>query len=59
MEQEQLNNMTEMDPVRYKIRDLLQQGIYHQDELFSILYPVYEGHYSKLRDIITEEKNNA
>ena len=49
----------EMDPVRYEIRDLLKQGIYHQDELFAILYPVYSGHYSKLRAIIAEEKDNA
>ncbi len=47
------------DAVRYEIRNLLKQGIYHQDELFAILYPVYAGHYSVLREIIAEEKNFA
>lgn len=45
--------------VRYEIRRLIKQGVYHQDELFGILYPVYNGHYAKLREIIAEEKNYA
>lgn len=47
------------DAVRYEIRRLMSEGIFHQEELFEILYPVYEGHYSVLRDIISEEKNYA
>lgn len=47
------------DTVRYEIRRLMGEGIYHQDELFNILYPVYQGHYSVLREIINEEKNYA
>lgn len=45
--------------LRYEIRRLLKEGIYHQDELFAILYPVYTGHYSVLREAIAEEKNYA
>jgi len=44
---------------RNAIRGLLRQGVYHQDELFRRVYPEYKGHYSKLRDIIQEEKNDA
>jgi hypothetical protein len=47
------------DAVRYEIRNLMKQGIYHQEELFALLYPIYAGHYSVLRDIISEEKNYA
>ena len=47
------------DAIRYEIRRLLKEGVYHQNELFSDLYPVYEGHYAKLREIISEEKNYA
>lgn len=47
------------DAVRYEIRRLLKEGVYHQDDLFSVLYPVYMGHYAKLREIIAEEKNYA
>lgn len=47
----------ELDPIRYEIRRLLSEGVYHPHELFSILYPIYNGHYSKLREIIAEEKN--
>lgn len=44
---------------RNMIRGLLRQGVYHQDDLFRRVYPVYDGHYSKLREIIQEEKNDA
>jgi hypothetical protein len=44
---------------RNRIRNLMKEGIYHQDELFAILYPEYEGHYSKLRQLISEVKNNG
>lgn len=45
--------------LRSEIRRLMDDGIYHQEELFSIIYPVYRGHYSKLREVIAEEKNYA
>lgn len=45
--------------VRYEIRRLMAEGIFHQEELFELLYPVYQGHYSVLRDVIAEEKNYA
>lgn len=48
-----------MDAVRFEVRRLLSEGIYHPNEIFNILYPVYQGHYSKLREIIAEEKNYA
>lgn len=44
---------------RVKIRELLKEGIYHQDKMFLLLYPHFDGHYSTLRHIINEEKNNA
>ena len=45
--------------MRNEIRSLLKQGIYHQEEIFRRLYPTFPGHYSRLRDMISEEKNNA
>jgi len=45
--------------IRDKVQRLMQEGIYHQIELFALLYPHFDGHYSKLRQIIAEEKNNA
>ncbi len=48
-----------MSTIRQKIKGLLREGVYHQDQLFLLLYPNYPGHYSRLRDIISEEKNNA
>lgn len=48
-----------MSEIRTKIRRLMREGIYHQDELFALLYPYYNGHYSRLRAIIAEEKNYA
>lgn len=44
---------------REMVKGLLRRGIYDYDEIFNTLYPVYNGHYSKLRSIIAEEKNNA
>lgn len=46
-----------MGDFRIKIRQLLKEGVYHQDTLFLLLYPHYPGHYSKLREMIAEEKN--
>lgn len=45
--------------VRQEVRKLLREGVYHQDDLFARLYPTYFGHYSVLRNIISEEKNNG
>lgn len=45
--------------IRFEVRRLIKQGVYHQMDLFSKLYPLYNGHYAKLREIISEEKNHA
>jgi len=45
--------------LRQKIRELMKEGVYHQNDLFRIIYPTYNGHYSVLRRVIAEEKNNA
>lgn len=46
-----------MKALRKKIRELLDEGIYHQEDLFVLLYPTFPGHYSKLRQLIAEEKD--
>ena len=43
--------------LKQKIRALMNEGVYHQDELFRLIYPHYNGHYSILRKQIAEEKN--
>lgn len=48
-----------MIDVRTQIRKLMKEGVYHQDSIYQLLYPNYPGHYSRLRAIIAEEKNNA
>lgn len=48
-----------MSTVREQVRGLLRSGVYDYDRIFNTLYPSYKGHYSKLRSIIAEEKNNA
>lgn len=53
------NGVVTEGAVKYEIRRLMGEGVYHQDELFRILYPVYFGHYSRLREIIAEEKNRG
>jgi hypothetical protein len=45
--------------LRFEIRRLLKEGVYHQNDLFDILYPMCALHYSQLRKIIHEEKGNA
>lgn len=51
--------ITDEFTLRETIRDLLDEGLYHQEELFNYLYPKYRGHYSVLREVINEEKNHA
>lgn len=41
------------------IKKLMKQGVYEQEKLFKLLYPTYVGHYSKLRDMISIEKNDC
>lgn len=48
-----------MSNTQARIKSLIGQGVYHQDKLFATLYPTYKGHYSRLRDLIAKEKNNA
>lgn len=45
--------------LREKIRLLMAEGVYDQNDLFRLIYPTYKGHYSVLRAVIAEEKNNA
>lgn len=45
--------------LREKIRELMKQGIYDQNELFRLLYPHYNGHYSVLRKVIALEKHDG
>ena len=45
------------EEARVKVRRLMKEGVFHQDKLFALLYPHYDGHYSKLRQIISEVKN--
>lgn len=40
-----------------KIRKLIREGVYDQNEIFKRLYPEYRGHYSTLRDRISWVKN--
>lgn len=47
------------EAVRYRIRELMSEGIYDANDLFEVIYPTYNGHYAKLREIIAEEKNYA
>lgn len=42
-----------------KIKKMLNEGIYDQNEIFRQLYPTYRGHYSTLRDKIAWVKNYA
>lgn len=44
---------------RTKIQSLMAEGVYDQNKIFNLLYPHYIGHYSQLRKMIAEEKNNA
>jgi hypothetical protein len=44
---------------RTKIKSLMAEGMYDQEELFKTLYPYFTGHYSVLRRMIAEEKNNG
>lgn len=43
--------------VKDRVKDLISVGVYDQHKIFRILYPTFNGHYSHLRDIISEVKN--
>jgi hypothetical protein len=46
-----------MFDIREEVKLLLRNGIYCPKEIFNRLYPSWNGHYSKLREIIQEVKN--
>jgi hypothetical protein len=41
-----------------RIKNLIKQGIFHQDELFRIVYAEFPIHYSKVREAIHAAKTN-
>jgi hypothetical protein len=45
--------------MRQKVKDLIALGMFDQNTLFATLYPTWRGHYSTLRNIISEVKNNG
>jgi hypothetical protein len=49
----------ETSTVRAEVNLLINNGIFDQNEIFNRLYPTYIGHYSKLRDLIAEVKNDG
>lgn len=53
-----MRNTDEETYFRSKVKELMDAGVYDQNTIFSILYPTYEDHYSRLRDIISEAKND-
>lgn len=48
-----------MNKLEREIRHLLKCGVYCQHEIFNRMYPSYMGHYSRLRDKISEVKNKG
>ena len=44
--------------VKKEVKALIASGVYDQNTIFNKLYPIYTGHYAKLRDIISEVKND-
>ena len=51
--------MDNINHMKKEIVHLLKQGVYDQDEIFRVLYPVYNGHYSKLRRVIADLKHQG
>jgi len=47
-----------MVTAKERVRELLASGLYDQNKIFNLLYPTWTKHYSVLRDIISEEKND-
>lgn len=45
--------------VKKDVKLLLSNGIYCPREIFNRLYPTYVGHYSTLRNVIAEVKNES
>ena len=41
-----------------EIREMIKNGIVNQHELFNRLYPVFNGHYCDLRELIAKVKND-
>jgi len=42
-----------------EIRAMIKSGIVNQHEIFNRLYPLFKGHYSDLRDLISKVKNDV
>lgn len=45
--------------VRTLVREMLKAGVTDQHLIFEKIYPLYVGHYSRLRDLISEVKNEG
>lgn len=39
-----------------EVKNLMDRGIYHQDDIFSILYARHPVHYSRIREAIHDAK---
>lgn len=50
---------TENETVEKEVRFLLFNGLMCQNEIFNRLYPTFNGHYGRLRDIIGKVKNEG
>jgi len=44
--------------MRETIKQMISAGVFNQHQIFNTLYPTYNGHYAKLRDLISEVKND-
>lgn len=42
-----------------EIRGLIKNGVYNQHEIFNRLYPLWNGHYSTLRNMISTIKDKG
>lgn len=51
--------MNKRQKLRKEVRHYVKCGVHCQHELFNRIYPTFTGHYSTLRDVISEVKNNA
>lgn len=51
--------MNRNDKIKEKVRGLIKDGLYDQHAIFNTLYPTFTGHYSRLRNLISEVKNKG
>ena len=52
-------NLRQEIEVHNQIKSLIRAGVNCQHEIFNALYPTFRGHYSRLRDMIAEVKNEG